>query len=82
MHNAIIKSFAVVLAIGISCAYFTSPTADASMDSKLYDELKGRYLAQENVILKLYFRLDRAEQKLKMEVPPELKIEVNKLSEY
>lgn len=77
MHNAIKASIAV-FCIGLMAMYFTSQPVQANVDSRLYDELKGRYLSQENVILKLYFRLDRAEQALKLKVPAELEIKVNK----
>ena len=83
----IIAPFIVVLTIGFSCMYFTSQPSQASEEVKssseflemkaLYDEMKGRYLSQEKVLLKVKFRLETLEYNTKTKVPAELAITVN-----
>lgn len=94
MHNSvmkiILKSFAVIFAIGLSCAYFTSERVEASqqmlqVEKGLFEEvlednrqLKERMNSLTNVNIKLYYRLERLEAKNKMQIPQELEITIGK----
>lgn len=86
--KGILKSIAVVLSIGLSCAYFTSQRVEASqemlqVEKGLFQELiednrqiKERLNSISGVSIKLYWRLEALEAKAKVTVPEELKITV------
>ncbi len=82
MRN-IIGSMLAVLSIGIMTAYFTSEPAKASqemiqVDKGLFEELMKRSNEMEAASIKLFYRIERLEKKVKLEVPQELSITVNK----
>lgn len=75
----ILKAIACVLSIGLLAMYFTSkPSLATENPSADIAELIKRNNELQSVAIKLFYRTERIEEKLKMQVPKELELKVNK----